>query len=190
MTRPDPTRVVALVGNPRAGSRTLGAAASLAGTLAERLDAPGPVVVDLATLAPGLHVQPRPADLGTALATVAAADVLVVATPVYKASFTGLLKSFLDLYGPDGLDGVTAVPLVVPATPAHALVGEVHLRPVLVELGASVPTRSLSVLDTDLADLAPAVERWWQRAEQPLRRAVAPSSPSSTRTEDLPEVAR
>jgi len=188
MTRPDPARVVALVGNPRAGSRTLGAAASLAGTLAERLGAHEPAVVDLATLAPALHVQPRTADLDAALADVAGADVLVVATPVYKASFTGLLKSFLDLYGPDGLDGVTAVPLVVSAAPAHALVGEVHLRPVLVELGATVPTRALSVLDADLADLAPAVDRWWQRAERPLRRAVGAAA--HTDADALLEVAR
>ena len=165
-------RVVALVGNPRPGSRTLGAATTLARSLAEGLGAPEPAVVDLADLAAGLHSQPRPADVDAALSAVAAADVLVVATPVYKASFTGLLKSFLDLYGPDALDGVVAVPLVVSAAPAHALVGEVHLRPVLVELGASVPTRSLAVLDSDLADLAPAVDRWWQRAEGPLRRAA------------------
>ncbi|MBD7918527.1 NAD(P)H-dependent oxidoreductase [Cellulomonas sp. Sa3CUA2] len=186
MTRPDPARVVALVGNPRAGSRTLGAAASLAGTLATHLDAAEPVLVDLATLAPALHVQPRTADLDAALAAVAGADLLVVATPVHKASFTGLLKSFLDLYGPDGLAGVTAVPLVVSATPAHALVGEVHLRPVLVELGATVPTRALSVVDTDLLDVGPAVDRWWVRAERPLRRAVG----SSAHAGDLVEVAR
>jgi len=172
MTRPDPARVVALVGNPRPGSRTLGAATTLAAALAERLAGDEPVVVDVATLAPALHTHPRTPDLDAALAAVAGADVLVVATPVHKASFTGLLKSFLDLYGPDGLDGVTAVPLVVSAAAAHALVGEVHLRPVLVELGASVPTRSLTVVDTELGDLAPAVERWWVRAERPLRRAV------------------
>lgn len=189
MTHHGPARVVALVGNPRAGSRTLGAAASLARTLATQLHADEPTLVDLATLAPALHAQPRTGDLDGALAAVASADVLVVATPVYKASFTGLLKSFLDLYGPDGLAGVTAVPLVVSATPAHALVGEVHLRPVLVELGATVPTRTLSVLDADLADLAPAVDRWWQRAEQPLRRAVG--TPRTTdRTDALLEVAR
>jgi FMN reductase len=172
MTRPHPA-VVALVGNPRPGSRTLGAATALARTLAGHLGAGAdPAVVDLAAHAPGLHAQPRPADVDAALATVAGGDVLVVATPVYKASFTGLLKSFLDLYGPDALDGVVAVPLVVSAAPAHALVGEVHLRPVLVELGATVPTRTLSVLDADLADLDPAVARWWERAERPLRRAV------------------
>lgn len=177
MTLPDPA-VVALVGNPRPASRTLGAASALARTLADRLGADvAPTTVDLATLAPVLHAQPRTADLDAALATVAGADVLVVATPVYKASFTGLLKSFLDLYGPDGLAGVVAVPLVVSAAPAHALVGEVHLRPVLVELGATVPTRALSVLDADLADLTPAVDRWWSGAEHPLRRAAGVAAP-------------
>lgn len=188
MTRTDPARVVTLAGNPRAGSRTLGAATTLARTLAHHLGTAEPEVVDLAPLAPTLHTQPRSTALDAALATVAGADVLVVATPVHKASFTGLLKSFLDLYGPDGLDGVTVVPLVVSAAPAHALVGEVHLRPVLVELGATVPTRSLSVLDADLADVTPAIERWWQRAERPLRRAVG--DPGRTRTDALLEVAR
>ncbi len=192
----DPSRrpvVVALVGNPRAGSRTLAAATTLAATLTDRLGGTDPAVVDLATLAPDLHVQPRTAALDAALATVAGADVLVVATPVYKASFTGLLKSFLDLYGGDGLDGVAAVPLVVSAAAQHALVGDTHLRPVLVELGATVPTRPLSVLDADLADLGPVVERWWQRAERPLRRAAqAPGAGTSvTDTRDaLLEVAR
>ncbi|SFJ74169.1 NADPH-dependent FMN reductase [Cellulomonas sp. KH9] len=185
MSRPDPVRVAALVGNPRPGSRTLAAAAALARTLAVRLDpaatAAGPAsVVDLATLAPTLHAQPRTPDLDAALQAVADADVLVVATPVHKASFTGLLKSFLDLYGPDGLAGAVAVPLVVSASAAHALVGEVHLRPVLVELGATVPTRSLTLLDAELADVAPAVERWWQHAEHPLRRAVGADRPART----------
>ncbi len=182
MTHPDTPQVVALVGNPRPGSRTLAAATSLAATLADRLaDGRTLAVVDLADLAPDLHAQPRTAALDDALATVSAADVLVVATPVHKASFTGLLKSFLDLYGPDALEGVSAVPLVVSAAAAHALVGEVHLRPVLVELGATVPTRSLSVLDTELADLTPAVDRWWQRAERPLRRSLgAPLAADAT----------
>lgn len=171
MTRLTPPSVVALVGNPRPGSRTLGAAVALARSVAERTGAPAPAAVDLAELGPAL-LGPRTAEVDAALTAVAAADVLVVATPVHKASFTGLLKAFLDLYGPDALAGVVAVPLVVSGAPQHALVGEVHLRPVLVELGATVPTRSLTLVDADLADVAPAVARWWERAEQPLTRAL------------------
>ena len=109
------------------------------------------------------------------------ADGLIVATPVYKASYTGLLKAFLDLYGPDGLAGAVVVPLVVSGNPAHALVGEVHLRPVLVELGAVVPTRSLTVTEPQLADLGPVVDAWLARQGDALRRATAPLPPAEDR---------
>ncbi|MBW0254279.1 NAD(P)H-dependent oxidoreductase [Cellulomonas sp. PS-H5] len=165
--------VVAVSGNPRAGSRTLGAARAAAERLAALTSAdPAAVeVVDLATLAGEVLAPAHPA-ADAALARVAAADVAVVATPVYKASYTGLLKAFLDLYGPDGLAGVVAVPLVVSGNPAHALAGEVHLRPVLVELGAVVPARTLTLTEAQLADLDPALDAWLARAAAPLRRAL------------------
>ena len=164
--QPEPS-VVALVGNPRAGSRTLTAAEHVASRLGTEV-----TTIDLATIGHELFTADR-TKLDPALRTVAAARLLVVATPVYKASYTGLLKSFLDLYGPDGLAGVVAVPLVVSGNPAHALVGEVHLRPLLVELGATVPTRSLTVTEADLADLDPAVDRWLERAAAPLDHALS-----------------
>ena len=37
---------------------------------------------------------------------------------------------------------------------------EVHLRPVLVELGATVPARGLYVTEPELADLSVAVAKW------------------------------
>lgn len=165
--------VVAVSGNPRAGSRTLGAARAAAERLAALAGAdPAAVeVVDLATLAGELLALAHPA-ADAALARVAAADLAVIATPVYKASYTGLLKAFLDLYGADGLAGVVAVPLVVSGSPAHVLAGEVHLRPVLVELGAVVPARSLTLTEAQLADLDPALDAWLARAGAPLRRAL------------------
>lgn len=175
------TSVVALVGNPRPGSRTLAAAHALAELVAGRTSANATVHdVELAALAGELLAREHPA-ADAARVTVAAAGVLVVATPVYKASFTGLLKVFLDGYGPDGLAGVVAVPLVVTGSLAHSLVGEVHLRPVLVELGATVPTRSLVVAEAELADLDAVIDRWWQAARTPLLRAVgAPGTTSTT----------
>src|SRR5206468_2473854 len=44
--------------------------------------------------------------------------------------------------------------------PGHLLAVEVHLRPVLVELGASVPSRGLYVTEPELADLDKAIARW------------------------------
>ncbi|QHT57180.1 NADPH-dependent oxidoreductase [Cellulomonas sp. H30R-01] len=181
MSHPTGPSVVALVGNPRPASRTRSTAEHVAGRLLPHLgaDPAGPTTagvttVDLADVAGELFAPERPA-ADAALRTVAAAGVLVVATPVYKASYTGLLKAFLDGYGPDGLAGVVAVPLVVTGSPAHALVGEVHLRPLLVELGANVPTRALVVTEADLRDttaLDAVVDHWLDRAAEPLRRAV------------------
>ena len=173
--------VLAVSGNPRPGSRTLGAAETVAHRVAALLGAEDVSTVDLATFAGEILTHERPA-ADAARERLASATVAVVATPVYKASYTGLLKAFLDLYGPDGLAGVVVVPLVVSGNPAHALVGEVHLRPVLVELGAVVPTRSLTVTEPQLADLRPVVDAWLAREGDALRRAVAPLPP----VEDLP----
>ncbi|WP_251152528.1 NAD(P)H-dependent oxidoreductase [Cellulosimicrobium sp. Marseille-Q4280] len=172
----DPATVVVVSGNPRAGSRTLSAAEALARRVAAHLAPEAPphvTTIDLATLGGELLAPEHPA-ADAARERLTAATVAVVATPVYKASYTGLLKAFLDLYGPDGLAGVVAVPLVVSGNPAHALVGEVHLRPVLVELGAVVPTRSFTVTEPQLADLEPVVEAWIGREGDALRRAVTP----------------
>jgi len=171
-------RVVVLSGNPRVGSRTTAAAAHVAQETARLLGSTQPVeTVELARLAPEILADAHPA-ADAALRTVADATVLVVATPVYKASYTGLLKAFLDLYGPGGLSGVVAVPVVVSGNPAHALVGEVHLRPLLVELGAVVPTRALTLVESQLTDLDPVVGRWWSDGGHALAAQVAAIVPA------------
>ncbi|MBM7818508.1 FMN reductase [Cellulosimicrobium cellulans] len=165
--------VLAVSGNPRPGSRTLGAAETVAHRVAALLGTTDVSTIDLAAFGSEI-LGPKHPTADAARDRLAATTVAVVATPVYKASYTGLLKAFLDLYGPDGLAGVVVVPLVVSGNPAHALVGEVHLRPVLVELGAVVPTRSLTVTEAQLADLAPVVETWVAREGEALRRATTP----------------
>jgi FMN reductase len=100
----------------------------------------------------------------------------VVASSTYKASYTGLLKSFLDWFGQTGLSGVTAVPVMVGAGPHHALAVEVHLRPVLVEIGASLPTRGLYVLESELGDLDGVIDRWLELAHPALAQALPTST--------------
>ena len=79
--------------------------------------------------------------MAEAVAAAKGADLLVVASPTYKATYTGLLKLFLDQIGADDLAGVVTVPVMVGAGAGHALAVETHLRPVLVELGAAMPTQ-------------------------------------------------
>lgn len=147
--------VVVLVGNPRPASRTHGAA----GLVAEELSGQKPdVTVELAELGPALF-DPDDERVAAAVAAVRAASLLVVASPTYKAAYTGLLKLFLDGLGPGALAGVTAVPLMLGAHWRHSLAAELLLKPVLVELGATVPTRGLFLLDSQYAE-SDELARW------------------------------
>ncbi|MCG5214305.1 NAD(P)H-dependent oxidoreductase [Streptosporangium sp. KLBMP 9127] len=156
--------VVALVGNPRTGSRTYGAAVAAAEAVASRIGEPAPPdVVDLSALAPVLLAPVPSAGVEVALELVTGADVLVVASPTYKGTYTGLLKAFLDRLPSGALSRTAALPLLVMGDPAHSLAVEVHLRPLLVELGAFVPTPGLALLESQLADLDDVLAAWADR---------------------------
>lgn len=74
--------------------------------------------------------------ISQAIARVADAQVLVVATPVYKAAYSGVLKVFLDLLSQTALAGKTVLPLATGGSPNHMLALDYALRPVLQSLGA------------------------------------------------------
>ncbi|HEY0237043.1 MAG TPA: NAD(P)H-dependent oxidoreductase [Friedmanniella sp.] len=173
------TGVVALSGNPRAGSRTLLVAQTLAGALAERTSVGPGAVLDLADVAPQLFAASAP-EADRYAEVLAGAAVAVVATPVYKASYTGLLKAFLDRYPGGALRGVLAVPVVVSASPAHSFVAEHLLRPLLVELGASVPTRPFAVTEKQLGDLDALAAAWADEAA-PVVSALLAAQPVGAR---------
>jgi FMN reductase len=174
--------VATVVGNPKARSRTLTVATSVAERTAAAvgLNPSERVLVDLADIGPQLFDWSS-AEVHAAVTAVSAADLLVVASPTYKASYTGLLKAFLDWFGTTGLAGVTTVPVMVGAGAAHALAVEVHLRPVLVEIGATLPTRGLFVLEDQLDDLEDLVDEWLAQAAAPLRAALSGRSGLTTR---------
>jgi FMN reductase len=137
-----------VVGNPKPMSRTLAAAR----IVAEGISGTEPaVVIDVVTLGPGLLGWGDPAVVA-AIEAIQSVDAVVVASPTYKASYTGLLKLFLDQIPADGLSGIVAVPLMLGAGTAHALAPEIFLKPVLVELGAVCPTRALYMLDGSYED--------------------------------------
>ena len=69
-------------------------------------------------------------------AQVAEARGLIVSSPVYKASFSGGLKTLLDILPPDALKGKTILPIVSAGTLAHLLSIEYALKPILSVLGA------------------------------------------------------
>lgn len=149
---------VVIVGNPKAGSRTRAAGVNLVA----KLGLEEPTVIELSDLGPGLLGWGDPA-VADAIAAVKAADVAVFASPTYKATYTGLLKLFLDQFaGGTGIEGVVAIPLMLGAAPNHALAADLTLKPVLVEIGGICPTPGLYQLDSTF-DTDPALDAWASR---------------------------
>jgi len=166
-----PAQIVTVVGNPRPGSRTHGLARALALELAAGW--PGATIreVDLATVGSRVLDQADPV-ASAAVEQVLGADVVVVASPTYKATYSGLLKAFLDRFATGSLAGKTAVPLLLGGAPSHQLAVDLHFTPLLLELGATVPVRGLFVLESEVEGFA-AFAATWAAANG---RALAPVS--------------
>jgi FMN reductase len=166
------SRLGIVVGNPKPQSRTLEVARAVARAAADAVGlAATAVEIDLAELAGDLFDWSS-AEVRAATEAISNTTLLVVASPTYKASYTGLLKSFLDWFSTTGLAGVTVVPVMIGAAPAHALAVEVHLRPVLVEIGGSVPTRGLFVTEDQIPRLSSVIDEWLVAAAPLLRASV------------------
>ena len=159
-----------VVGNPKPLSRTYRAAQLVAERVTGR---PPDVVVDLVDLGPEL-LDWSSAEVARAVADVQASSFVVFASPTYKASYTGLLKLFLDRIGTGGLAGVTALPLMLGGDLRHSLAPEVFLKPVLAELGASCPTPALFLLESQWDDPA-ALDGWLERSRITDHAKLGPS---------------
>lgn len=168
-------KITAIVGNPRSRSKTYGVAEELVRQLAARLGADGGTadaeIVDLAEYAPALLEWGAPG-VGRIVQRVSESDVAVFVSPTYKATYTGLLKLFVDQLPMDALSGVAAIPVMVGAAPQHSLAVEAYLRPLLVEVGAVCPTRGLYVIDSQIDRLPETVGGWYETSAKALRNAV------------------
>ncbi|MDQ2677193.1 MAG: NAD(P)H-dependent oxidoreductase [Actinomycetota bacterium] len=170
--------VVVIDGNPQPSSRTASVGRRLGERLAELVaggspDQAGRVeLVSLSELGPGL-LQWGDESVARAKALVLSATIVVVATPTYKATYTGLLKLFLDQFGAGELAHVRAVvPLMTGGGPGHSLAVDVHLRPVLVEIGARVPTAGLYVWGEQIDEPDEVLEAWLATETEVVRRQL------------------
>jgi FMN reductase len=81
---------------------------------------------------------------------LAEASAVVVATPVYKAAYSGGLKALLDILPQAALRGKTVLPLATGGSPAHQLAIDYALKPVLSALGATDLLQGVYVVDKQL----------------------------------------
>lgn len=90
-------------------------------------------------------------DIRDAVDKVNGARAVVIATPVYKAAYSGVLKSFLDLLPMGVLEGKTILPMTTAGSLAHCLALDYALKPVLSALGARHILQGACLLDGDFA---------------------------------------
>ncbi len=152
------SQIVVLSGNPRPGSRTSVLATAVGQALATARQGSAPVVIEVGEIGAGLLT---PGDGATAVALQALHDaaLLVVATPTYKGSYTGVLKVLLDQLPAQALAGKRAVPVVTAGVAQQAAAAEALLRQLLTELGAEV-LPGLPVVEADLPDSAGIAEKY------------------------------
>lgn len=183
LTMPD---VVVLVGNPRPDSRTrILAEATAAGIVSAAADTAGltldgPRILELAEIG-AVSFGPDPARPSTVVddphGVVRRARLLVVGTPTYKGTYTGLLKVFLDRYGHRELAGVVAVPVAVAAAEPHLQTVTAGLEALLGELGATVPVPALAVLEQRLTDPKQLAAEWVARYVPSIVDAIRAAGP-------------
>jgi len=85
-----------------------------------------------------------------ALELVEHAQAVVIATPVYKVAYSGLLKTFLDLLPQTGLTGKLVLPVATGGSAAHLLALDYALKPVLSSLGARHVLANVFATDADV----------------------------------------
>ncbi|HTK02812.1 MAG TPA: NADPH-dependent FMN reductase [Bordetella sp.] len=144
------------------------------------LDIPANVLVE------GQYTSP---DAAHFRARVSAASAVVVATPIYKASFSGGLKAMLDLLDEKALADKVVLPIATGGSAAHLLALEYGLKPVLSALGARhilggiyatetqvrVDSQGQARIDDDVAlRLDDAAEQLFCHVSLALERSVLP----------------
>jgi FMN reductase len=149
------TRLVAVLGSATAPGRLHRA---LSEALA-RAQAPGSAGIELIDLGK-LSIAPadgRPPeqlgdDTAAVLGAIAAADAIVLATPVYRGSMTGTLKNLLDHVPTQALRGKPVAIVAMGASDHHYLGAERHLRDVLAFFGALVCPTAVYLSSRDFQD--------------------------------------
>ena len=127
-----PYRIVAVSGSLHEPSKTTALVRAIADAVAER--APAEItVIKLTTIGPALAGALRrddlPADVEAQLVAIEQADLLIVGSPVYRASFTGLFKHLFDFIGQYDLVGKPVLLAATGGGERHALIIEHQLRP-------------------------------------------------------------
>lgn len=166
---------VAISGSPSRDSRSR----RLLAHASARLDAVGlrTTAIDLCDLpADDLLGRARSNAVVSALDALAGASLVIVGTPVYRATYSGLLKVFFDLFASDALAGKVGVCIATGGSLAHQLVIDHTLRPLLASVGTLVVPTGIYGTDAQFGPDGPAQDLL-ARVDRAITKALALAPP-------------
>lgn len=168
------SKIVAFTGNHTRPSKTSAFANHVAQEAARRLGGTANAY-DLTDLGPAFPVAHWAAQLDeqakAVLDAVVEADLLIVGSPTYKGSYTGLFKHFFDLIDPQALVGKPTILLATGGGERHALVVEHQLRPLLGFFQAFALPTAIYATDRDFEDGKLVAPHIIERVEQVIGEA-------------------
>ena len=147
------TTVVGVSGGESPGSKTRAVTQAI-------LDAAGGgELIDVSALgADGLLGRAPDPEVDAAVLLASSAGVLVLASPIYRATVSGAVKAFLDRFPTDGLRGTVVVLAATAATPQHHLALDTGGRSLVASLGGVSAPTVVFATGADFADGAPSPE--------------------------------
>lgn len=170
-----PLRIVAVSGGLQRPSRAATLAEHLLGLIGENMRSEQQLI-ELGELAPqlagALWRSQLPEVVERQLVAVERADVLVVSTPVYRGSYTGLFKHFFDFIDQDALVDTPILLAATGGSDRHALVIDHQLRPLFSFFQARTLPLGVYATDRDFAEGRVHNEALIQRARLAVQRAM------------------
>jgi len=168
-------KVVGVSGSLKAPSRTIELVDQIANALGTHLDVEF-THIRVNELGPhfagALNRSELPAEVEQALTAIETADVLVVASPVYRASFTGLFKHLFDFVDQYALVDVPVILAATGGSERHALIIEHQFRPLFAFFQALTLPLGVYAHDSDFTDYKISSPRLRERLEKAVQKSV------------------
>jgi FMN reductase len=170
-----PLRVVAVSGGLQRPSKSAALAEHLLDLIAEEIPCEQ-CLIEVGPLAPQLAGavwrSQLPDIVERKLEAVEQADVLVVATPVFRGAYTGLFKHFFDFIDQDALIDKPVLLAATGGSERHALMIDHQLRPLFSFFQARTLPLGVYATDKDFVDYRPHNDAVCERARLAVRRAM------------------
>jgi len=170
-----PLKVVGVSGSLHEPSRTTALIRAILAEVGTRIEIDS-TLIEVASLGPGfagaLRRDEVAPEVEEALQLIESADLLIVGSPVYRASFTGLFKHLFDFVGQYDLVGTPVILAATGGGERHALILEHQLRPLFGFFQALTLPLGVYASDSDFVDrqlTSPDVQR---RVSQAVGRSL------------------